>query len=534
MDVSRYGELFLSESREHASSINQQLLLLEESPDDPGPVRSVYRSVHTIKGMSATMGYAQVTELAHELESLLDRLQKAGRAPDQELIDLLFSGVDVLERAVEAAAEGKDAETAVLVASLRAAAHEQVKRAPGKLSEQRAPGLGARPGRRSVRVDLARLDALMNQVGELVILRDRLARLLSSEQSHNSELAETVDLTSRLVGELQREVMGARMVPVWQVFDRFPRMIRDAARSLGKRVNLVVEGKEIEFDRAMLDEIGDPLVHLLRNSVDHGIETPGDRSAAGKPEHGTLRLAASREQSRIVIRVSDDGRGIQRERVLANAAAGGLIAPEEGATLPDEEVFRLILRPGFSTAERVTDVSGRGVGLDVVTSRVRSLGGTLEVASQPGLGTSFTIRLPLTLAIVQALLIRQEGQTYALPLAHVSGTVELPRSELKRAGGRPVLLLGEEVVPAVSLRSFLHGGNGAAAGAILTAVILELGEQRRALLVDELVGQRDVVVKSFDGTEQTPKVFSGATILSDGRPALILDAGSLVADGAGH
>lgn len=648
MELSQYGELFLSESREHVSSINHLLLSLEADPGSKQVVEGVFRAVHTIKGMSATMGYKSVADLSHEMESLLDRIRHGQAQATPDTIDLLFAACDALERAIELAVEETGEEPAIdsLLARLRAAAGDDVsfdifapqvdlgpapehaaddddagdeagalrvrvqvakeallpgvrafmalKRArelgevsglePGEAAlnepdfdgalrfvlrtgepaeavrqallslgeiglvevhgygaaetgpaavsgdgaaEDGAATAGAAGRARHIRVDLRRLDALMNQVGELVIARDRLRRLVDYE---TPELTETVDQASRLIGELQDEIMRARLAPVSQVFDRFPRLVRDAARSLGKKVDFVIEGKEIELDRSMLDEIGDPLVHLLRNSLDHGIEAPAERRAHGKPETGTLRLSASRERSRIIISVEDDGRGIQRDRVIARAVQNGLVARDEAAALPDEEVYRLLTRPGFSTAETVTDVSGRGVGLDVVATRVRALGGMLEIYSEPGRSTSMTLQLPQTLAIVRALLVRQGGETYALPLTHVGETVHLVASEVGTVKGRTVAFLRDEVIPLLALRQILRTdgeGNGTN-GAKRHAVILEVGEQRIGLEVDALMGQQEIVVKQFDATADTLRLFSGATILSDGRPALILDAGSVV------
>lgn len=648
MELSQYGELFLSESREHVSSINHLLLSLEADPGSRQVVEGVFRAVHTIKGMSATMGYRSVADLSHEMESLLDRIRHGQAQATPETIDLLFAACDALERAIELAVEetGEEPRLEGLLSRLRAAAGEDVsfdifapqvdlgpapdraaledddgaeagalrvrvqvakeallpgvrafmalKRArelgevsglePGEAAlnepdydgalrfvlrtgespdavrqaltalgeiglvevtgygaaeagtvavpgegagEEGAAATGAAGRARHIRVDLRRLDALMNQVGELVIARDRLRRLVGYEAP---ELTETVDQASRLIGELQDEIMRARLAPVSQVFDRFPRLVRDAARSLGKKVDFVIEGKEIELDRSMLDEIGDPLVHLLRNALDHGIEAPAERRAHGKPETGTLRLSASRERSRIIIRVEDDGRGIQRDRVLARAVQAGLVARDEAAGLPDEEVYRLLTRPGFSTAETVTDVSGRGVGLDVVATRVRALGGMLEIYSEPGRSTSMTLQLPQTLAIVRALLVRQGGETYALPLTHVGETVHLLAGEVGTVKGRTVAFLRDEVIPLLALRQILRtNGNGSTNGAKRHAVILEVGEQRIGLEVDALMGQQEIVVKQFDATADTLRLFSGATILSDGRPALILDAGSVLA-----
>ena len=638
MELSQYAELFLSESREHVSAINHLLLTLEGDPRSRDAVEGLFRAVHTIKGMSATMGYRAVADLAHEMEELLDGVRQGRVTPDAALVDTLFAACDALELSIELAVEeGEDEANVVpVVARLRAftagtdapprgeehaaaaapAAEEEdapamrvhvvvdpgsalpgvrafmavraaralgevtsveppetalqedgfggsvrfvlrstaprgeieaALRAAGEIREvEIAEGLidapatpeeaasaeaamalpvGA-PGRaRNIRVDLRRLDALVNGVGELVIVRDRMRRLAGAAEP---DLTDAIDQAARLIGELQDEIMRARMAPVWQVFDRFPRLVRDAARALGKRVDFVIEGKEIELDRSMLDEIGDPLVHLLRNSIDHGIESPAERRAAGKPETGTLRLSAARERSRIVIRVEDDGRGIQREKVLAKALAAGLLTAEEARGMTDDDVARLITRPGFSTAETVTDVSGRGVGLDVVATRVRALGGMLEIASQPGQGTAMTLQLPQTLAIVRALLVRQSGETYALPLTHVGETVHLQPEEIGAVKGRPVAYLRDEVVPLHSLRTLL-GTNGTRPDGKRAAVILEVGEQLVGLEVDQLLGQQEIVVKAFDATADTLQLFSGATILADGRPALILDAGSLLA-----
>jgi two-component system chemotaxis sensor kinase CheA len=652
MELSQYAELFLSESREHVSAINHLLLTLESDPRSTEAVEGLFRAVHTIKGMSATMGYRAVADLAHEMEDVLDRVRLGRLTSTPELVDVLFAGCDALEQSIEVAVEEGDDEATVapVVARLRALAggteapsdlaalaapaasapaaprveeyeaapagamrvrvtvdpasalpgvrafmalraarslgevsglepseaamqedgfsgtmrfiirtpsslaelgavlraageireveiHEGLVDAPavaaaapdspaveGTAAADAASAAGAAGRARNIRVDLRRLDALVNGVGELVIVRDRMRRLSSIAQP---ELADSIDQAARLIGELQDEIMRARMAPVWQVFDRFPRLVRDAARTLGKKVDFVIEGKEIELDRSMLDEIGDPLVHLLRNSLDHGIESPAERRAAGKPETGTLRLSAARERSRIVIRVEDDGRGIHREKVLAKAMSAGLVTIDESRTMSNDDVARLITRPGFSTAETVTDVSGRGVGLDVVATRVRSLGGMLEIASEPGQGTSMTLQLPQTLAIVRALLVQQSGQTYALPLTHVGETVQLMPEEIGAVKGRPVAYLRDEVIPLHSLRTLLRA-NGTREGEKRAAVILEVGEQRVGLEVDALLGQQEIVVKAFDATADTLHLFSGATILADGRPALILDAGSLL------
>ena len=379
-------------------------------------------------------------------------------------------------------------------------------------------------GQRSVRIDLRRLDSLMNLIGELVITRGRLHQLAASID--DTALTDAVAQTSRLVADLQDEIMTSRMVPVWQVFDRFPRLVRDAARSVGKQVEFVIEGKDVELDRSMLDEVGDPIVHLLRNAIDHGIETPDTRRAQGKKPEGRLTLSATRDRSAVAIRVSDDGRGIDRARVLAKARASNLV--DEGKSdLTDEELLRLISRPGFSTAEAVTDLSGRGVGIDAVYNRVRSLGGAVDIRTVQGEGTTVTLRLPLTLAIVRSLLARIGDETYAVPLTHVRETVELEPAIVRSVQGREVLMLREEVLPVVRMRELVQHP-GPSTQDLEQVIVVEMAERRAALVVDALVGQQEIVVKQFDGVRDGLGVFGGATILGDGVPALIFDVSSLL------
>ncbi|HWO88011.1 MAG TPA: chemotaxis protein CheA [Gemmatimonadales bacterium] len=404
--------------------------------------------------------------------------------------------------------------------------------AAAAVAEAPRPGAaGTAAGTRHIRVDLRRLDALMNLIGELSIARERLQLLVSGRE--DQDLDEVTVRIGRLTRALQSEIVQARMTPVWQVFDRFPRTVRDLARQMGKQVDFAVEGKDIELDRAILDEIGEPLVHLLRNAVDHGIETPEERVRQGKQPAGKLVLAAVRERSTVAIRVSDDGRGVNRARVLAKAKEQGLV-DESVENLPDEELFRLLTRAGFSTAGEVTELSGRGVGIDVVATAARALGGSLEIRSEEGRGSTFTVRLPITLAIVRALLADVGGETYAMPLTHVAETVD-PRSEdVQLVQGKEAILLRGRLVPLLRLRELLGAEQARSSGtwtvtggSRLPVIVLEVGERRTGVVVDRLLGQQEIVVKSFDAPRGMLPVFSGATILGDGRPALILDAGGL-------
>ncbi|HKW47522.1 MAG TPA: chemotaxis protein CheA [Gemmatimonadaceae bacterium] len=681
MDSSQYADLFLTESREHVSAINQWLLQLERegAAASAEPVSAIFRAVHTVKGMSATMGYVAVAELSHELETLLDRVRRGELAVNAELMDLLFRSADVLEAAIEGAVTGRTVATDDVLRRLRAFADARspgepsaeasspnewtapapigsgilvrvrlVKEAPLKgvraflvvqalrrlgdvlvvnpsvaqlqaeqfghdfalrlsttvgeteiervargagdvaavrigedgatvtarsagatdasssLTSASAPAtpdrdvvLAARPKvapegaaapngapraidlateaneaasvrqSRHVRIDLRRLDSLMNLIGELVITRGRLLQIATGVD--DPALSDSVTQASRLIGDLRDEIMTSRMVPVWQVFDRFPRLVRDASRSLGKRIEFTIEGKEIELDRSMLDEIGDPIVHLLRNAIDHGIESPEERTAAGKPAAGKLRLSAARDRSAVVIRVSDDGRGIDRDRVLTKARSMGLVDGNK-SSLSDDELLRIIGRPGFSTADRVTDLSGRGVGIDAVYTRVRALGGAVDIRSQTGQGTTATLRLPLTLAIVRALLARAANEVYAIPLTHVSETVELNAAALRTLQGREVLVLRSDVLPVLRMRELVglppRDAVVAAGQPNEQVVIIDLPDRRIGLVVDELGGQQEIVVKQFDGVKDGLSFFGGATILGNGSPALIVDVSS--------
>jgi two-component system chemotaxis sensor kinase CheA len=628
MDLSKYAALFLTESREHLKACDSSLLEWEREPAAVEPVDRLFRAIHTIKGMAATMGYDGVAQLAHAAENLLDALRHEKLVATGEVFQLLFRAADALGRAVEAAAGGSEEPAdAALIAELDGAAAGNVvdaaiataspqpppeptapaakaRRAsdaprsrpvqvtirPGavmrgaraamvlqraekigsvnalkpaaaqlerdefdgrfsfrlqtklsdeeiavalravgdvetiKVEESVAPEAAAGGNSRQIRVDLSRLDALMKQVGELVVAKNRLA-VISAQATGDVILTELSERISRLVSAMQGEVLAARMTPVGEVFDRFPRLVRDLSRDLGKRIRFDMEGEEIELDRSILDEIGEPLVHLIRNAADHGIESPAERIAAGKPAEGRILLSATRERNTVALRVVDDGRGIDRGAILAKAQQEGA-APTTG-DLTDDLLVRVLARPGFSTAQTVSGVSGRGVGVDVAMTRVRALGGTLEVRSELGRGTTFLIRVPLTLAIVRALLAEAGGERYAVPLAYVAETVEFERQAVTSVRDREALVVRDRVIPTVHLGNLVATPTKSVSAKRPT-VILELGERRSALVVDALLGQQDIVVEPFDAPRGLPSFIGGATILADGTPALILDVAALL------
>ncbi len=547
MNADKYAELFATESREHLAQMSRALVALEAMPGDRESLDAIFRSVHTIKGMAAAMGYDVAADLGHSIESVLEAIRSGERSIDSSLVDLLLSGSDALEAAVDAAVAGADPpDVTKLIERLEEAREEGGSGGRGGSSEEgesaRAGGAphaagegpsdaGSKARASRVSVEIRKLDNLMNLIGELMIVRSQLNALAGELQSES--LQDAVERAGALITEMQSQVVESRMVPVWRVFDRFPRVVRDVARSLGKEVEIAISGKQLELDRSMLDAISDPLVHLLRNAVDHGIEDPKERKKAGKPRVGRIELSARRERSRIVIVVKDDGRGVDRERVIAQAEKLGLLAPE--AEPSDNELFRILARPGFSTAGRVTKVSGRGVGLNVVEDFVRGFGGSVRFTTEPGRGSTTRLELPLTVAMVRALIVEVAGQLYALPVTFTRASFEGDEDGVEVAHGREWVRWRDERLPLTRLqRLFGDESNGGrrrnasvGGGGSLNLVALEFAGERMVVCVDRFVGEEEIVVKAFDPPLGALSIFSGATVRADGRPALIVDVTSL-------
>ncbi|MCE5192158.1 MAG: chemotaxis protein CheA [Actinomycetia bacterium] len=644
-DMAAYRDVFLSESAEHTQAITEGLLALENDPNDLEPVEAVFRGAHSLKGMSATMGYTRTAELTHKMESLMDTVRKREQAADSSLIDLMLRAVDALRELIDDESSGgctvdvsqvvsaivartgsvsppaatrvagvsghvpqsdtqigalyrvrvtlgescvlkavraymaikrlghmgevidtepgvrqiedeqfdrsfsvivrtRESETAIVSAL---SAISEVDAVDVCVEEAAAPSLAdersAEEHRRAsvpkltetqtVRVSIGHLDSMVNLVGELVIIRSRLDRL--AHELDSNELAETLGGLKRISGELQHEVMQTRMVPVGNIFNRFPRMVRDLARDLGRSVSFEMGGLDIELDRTVLDEIGDPIVHLLRNAIDHGIEPEAEREAAGKPARGTVRLEASRDRELVRIIVQDDGKGMDAERIWSKAVERGTVQATDRDSYTRGDILMLTCEPGFSTAEKTTVVSGRGVGMDVVKGKIEYLGGTVTIDSEPGHGSRIVLSLPLTLAIIQSLLVGAGAQVFAVPLSAVTEVLARDEVRLTTVDGAPVVVVRDgsvaplfrldEVIGASERRRRMpeEGDH---------IVLVESAGEIRALAVQHLLGRHEVVIKPLSPLFKDLRGLGGATVLGDGRVAIILDPRTLFGMGA--
>ena len=689
MDMNQYLSMFIDESNDHLQALNENMLQLENNPNDLGIVQVIFRSAHTLKGMAATMGFEDLAALTHQMENVLDLVRNGKLAMQDFIFDTLFKSLDALESMVQDIVRGGEgkADVTAIVASLQAIvrgdiaavqavpagepaavaelevqsfhldefqysvldqsimeghqvlylqvrlredcqlksvraymvfellerAGEIVKTFPevqeieqgefgdgfslyyitqkeaGDLqlqvlnisevesctvsaldheslqamvqqsaaaAEPAAPkkeeavpetvaskaslpdeakpkasnpakASGGPAPSRTIRVDIERLDVLMNLFSELLIDRVRLEQLASEKR--DPELTDTVEHMSRVSSDLQNIVLKLRMVPVDTVFNRFPRMVRDLAKSLDKKIDLVITGAETELDRTVIDEIGDPLVHLLRNSVDHGIEPVADRAAAGKSETGTVQLRAFHSGNHVFIEIEDDGRGIIRENVINSAIKKGIISEAQAASMSDEEAHQLLFAPGFSTAQAISDISGRGVGLDVVKSKISSLGGNVTIYSTPGRGTNFSVQLPLTLSIISAMLIKMGSEKYAIPLTSIVETGMIKKGHIRTVHDTRMIQFRDSHIPLVSLsRLFSVPDFDESEEEETEIVVIRKGERLAAVTIDDFIGQSEIVIKNMGSYLPSVPGISGATILGDGHVALIIDPNAFI------
>ena len=576
---------FLIESEELLEGMNQDLVALEQAPDDTELLNRIFRALHTIKGTSGFLNFDPVVRLSHRAEDVLNTLRRSEVEFSRRIMDALLAARDQLSIMLQDIREGglKDYALDGLIAELEAV--QKPAPAPSRLGDILvaegviAPGalqdvlqqqaqsgeirkIGellvekglasktdvsnalARQKRQAdsviaaqtMRVDVRKLDELIDLVGELVLERNRLFQLSRElsmgrlEMQHLTEaFSQSTARLSFITKELQAAGLRARMVPIDTVFRKFPRLVRDVAHNLKKEVDLLVSGEDTELDKTMVEMIGDPLVHLVRNSLDHGLELPDVRESAGKPRKGTIRLEARQEGDQIIISVADDGAGIDPARIAKKAMEKGLVTADRLRTMTTREILDFVFLPGFSTAEKISDLSGRGVGMDVVRSNLTKLNGTIELESKLGAGTTVFLRLPLTLAILPVLLVEVGNEIYALPLRSVVETARIRATELHRFEGSELLHLRGETVPLLRLRQIFKVQYRADEKGSDKVVILGIGERRFALLVDNLIGQESTVIKPLGSYLHHCSGIAGATISGDGRVRLVLDPADLLA-----
>ena len=555
---------FLVESHENLDQLDRDLVELEQQPGSRELLSSVFRTIHTIKGTSGFLAFNRLEELTHAGENLLSRLRDGELQLTEGLAGVLLEMVDVV-RALLGLIEqsgtdaGGEVEVDPVVARLRTALSPMVEEASrGTSADVSKPAdrdgfetlAGARSStngaeasstndaveeqtdRRSavdssVRVDIDLLDSLVQQVGELVLTRNQI--LQKSDNVEDVELLRAAQRLDLVASELQESVMKTRMQPIGQVWAKMPRIVRDLAHQLRREVDLHMEGHETELDRSLLEALRDPLTHLVRNAMDHGIERPGDRAAKGKPAKGVLSLRAFHESGQVVIEIADDGAGIDPARIGEVAVQRGLVSRDQLSRMDAREVIALIFQPGFSTADEVTNVSGRGVGMDVVRTNIERIGGTVDMASQPGRGTTCRVRIPLTLAIIPALVVEEAGDRYAIPQANLVELVRLEGEELRRSvevlAGAPVLRLRGHLLPLVSLAEVLGGERGDADE--ITVVVVASDDLRFGLCVGQVHDTQEIVVKPIGRQLKGMSTYAGATIMGDGKVSLILDIGGI-------
>lgn len=558
---------FLAESGENLVRIDQDLVALERDPGDTERLNAIFRNVHTIKGTCGFLGLERLEAVSHTAESVLDLLRSGALGGTPEVISDVLAAVDVIRGIVgELARSGREPagdDTAVVAAlerwlgevvpagggdlpapAVATVTHELPgEPAPGE-SLQQAPApartgmaesvaaamreLGpiAAPG--SLRVSVSLLDTLMNLAGELVLARNQLLQLAGTDAE--SVYAAPIQQLNRVTAELQDAVMRTRMQPVGTAWGKLPRVVRDIARDAGKRIELNMKGADTELDRQLVQALQDPLTHMIRNSADHGIESPAARRAAGKPETGTITLHAFHESGQVIVEVRDDGAGIDAAKVRRRAVERGLVREDVAASLSDQQVLRFVFEPGFSTADAVTHVSGRGVGMDVVRNNIERVGGTVELRSVRGAGTTVRMRLPLTLAIVPALLVSVADETFAIPQASIVELIRLSGSgrALERVGDTTVLRLRDTLLPVVCLGDLLHVPRGGDAAAPDVVVVCHAGDTRFGLLVGDVIDTLEIVVKPIGRRIRHIACYAGCTILGDGRVVTILDTAGVM------
>lgn len=541
MDMSPYRELFVSEARSHLTAFSELLVKLEDSPNDIAAINELFRHAHSLKGMSATMGYDQVVVIAHLMEDQLARIRSGESRLLPDLTDLLLEGGDTLGRIVSLIESGSNnsEDTTRLEKSLAefdsSSGVQNISEAEQPIKAESPPQQNATSGThqfrqadtlKSIRIKTETLDHLVNITGELITNRYRLAE--SIRQADAVECLEPLRQLTMLLRSLRDEVFKARMLPFSFIAERFPRLVRDLARKQGKEVNFELRGKEIELDRGILEEIAEPIVHILRNAVDHGLESADERVMSGKPFEGKITLTVSRDKDHVEIEIADNGRGIDPEQLKLKAIEKGVITVDQAAQLTSQEALQLVCKAGFSTASAITDISGRGVGMDAVREAVHALTGVLSIQSVPGQGSRFLMRLPITVSIIHAMLVRSGRFEIAFPLNVVKRTLEIKSSEIYEESGRQTIIMEDQPVHFQSLRNALHIPETAVtAEALIPAIVCDVAGELVAFGVDCIIDQQEIFVRPLRSPLSYLRGVSGATIAGDGRVLFVADVNAL-------
>lgn len=533
---------FANEAREHLENIEQGVLVLEENPGDATTLSSIFRAFHTFKGASGFLRLIPVNRLSHELENLLDYARSGKLVLTPSCIDVILEGKDVLKEfldelqlqidlhkpvePIRVPANGLVARVRILLENPHAApaATPASGGAPRETSNHDAK---KKAGSQMMKVDTRRFDSLVELVGELVIAQSQVSQHPDLLNLRSQQLGRNLLQLSQISLELQKIAMSLRMVAIRATFQKMNRLVRDLTANVSKQVHLVISGEDTEMDRTIVEELADPLMHMIRNSVDHGIEKPEDRTAKGKPAHGTVRLSAYHQGGNMVIEIADDGGGLNKKRILEKAVERGIVAAD--ADLEDNQIYELIFAPGFSTAEKITDISGRGVGMDVVKQNIGKLRGKIEIDSTPGQGTTFRIFLPLTLAIIDGLIARVGDQRYIFPTLSVCESFRPTAEMISTIGGKgEVVKVRDKLRPLLRLYDYFKIEPRSTDPTKSLLIVVESVNQQRCIMVDELIGKQEVVIKSLDERFKGNKALAGAAILGDGKVGLILEPSALV------
>lgn len=537
MDNEQYLELFLSEADEILTTLNLSLIELEKNPTDNHLLAEIFRSCHTLKGNAAAMGITRVEKLAHAMESILELLRSGKMPLTQQIVSCLFQGVDLLGAligSIQNRTQKRIDETSLLeeLAELTNKPLETKKNTitiedeKPKILEHPSDGLVKI---KSVRINLERLESIMNTVGQLHIGKIRLSEL--SRQRQDGELTTAVNEIERTVNQLQDEMMQMRLLPLKYILNNFPRLVRDDASKEGKEVKLTITGEDIGLDRTILDEINDPLIHILRNAVTHGIELPDARKKMGKTPQGHIHISAQQEQNMVLVSIQDDGCGLDSQKIREGLYKQGLVPADSLEKLSEEDIFLLITLQGFSLSEQISERAGRGVGMNVVKDKIESIGGSVAIKSELGKGTTFTLRLPISMAIIHALLVSVDNEVCAIPLYHIIETIKMETSQIKTINRQEMVPYRDEVLPLIRLQEKPNGVNKKNEFLMrekICIVVCEINHQKIGFLVEKFIGQQEIVIKNLSGYMHNIRGYSGATILGNGRVAMILDLASLL------